>query len=81
MPRMKSVMALPNVTMTASVDSVSRFDIRLCSQRATIRMPRNESMMPDAARSWRNSFELTGMAPAPPRLTPTDAIRMTSAAR
>ncbi len=41
------------------------------------RMPRNDSITPDAARSCRNRLALRGISPTRARWTPTDAISAT----
>jgi hypothetical protein len=42
------------------------------------RMQRNESITPEAARSWRNWLTFTGMRPTPARCTPAETTRIVS---
>lgn len=73
-------MAAARPTATVAVAHRSAVGTCRCRTMVRARMPRNDSITPDAARSCRNVFAVIGISPTRERWTPTEAISTTSTA-
>lgn len=71
-------MAAASPTATVPVAHRSGPGTYRCRTMVRNRMPRNDSITPEAARSCKNVFAVMGIRPTSDRCTPTDAISMTS---
>lgn len=77
-PVRKAAIAAPSPTATITLTRRSCAGTREPCTSASTMIPRNDSMMPDAARSWRNVLVFSGMQPTSPRWKPTEAFSHTS---
>jgi hypothetical protein len=78
MPVTKTAIAATRTLATIHVARRSCGGMCRRADAVVARMQRNESMTPDAARSWRNWLTLTGMSPTPARWTPAETTRIVS---